>query len=85
MGDLPLDFSLLQRHIKMATQDRFCQLQMADELEKQGTFLKERRAKLWRRCAAMAEMLARDEAESILWQKGFQEASRIVSGNENFF
>ena len=61
------------------------QLQMADHLEKDGTFLKERRAKLWRRCANMTEILAKEEAEAILWQKKYKEAIAAVFGNFTFF
>ena len=61
------------------------QLQLADHLEKDGTFLKERRAMLWRRCANMAEILAKEETEAILWQKRYKEATAVVSGSFAFF
>ena len=61
------------------------QLQMADHLEKDGTFLKKRRAKPWRRCANMAEILAKEETEAILWQKRYKEATAVVSGSFAFF
>ena len=48
-------------NIKEATKNKIEQLKMADELEKDGTSLKERRAKLWQRCANMTEILAEEE------------------------
>lgn len=58
---------------------------MADSLEKCGTFLKERRAKLWRRCANMTEILAKEETEATLWQNRYREAIAVVAGNCAFF
>ena len=58
---------------------------MADLLEKNGTFLKERRAKLWRRCANMSEILAKEETQAALWQQRYKEAIAVVPGNILFF
>ena len=60
-------------------------LKMADELEKDGTFLKERRAKLWRRCANMAEILAKEETQATLWQQRYKETIAVAAGNIAFF
>ena len=61
------------------------QLKMADELEKDGTLLKERRAKLWRRCANMTEILAKEETQASLWQQRYKEALAVVPDNILFF
>ena len=61
------------------------QLKMADKLEEDGTFLKDRRAKLWRRCANMAEILAKEETQATLWQQRYKEAISVVPGNLAFF
>lgn len=58
---------------------------MADELEKDGTSLKERRAKLWRRCANMTEILAKEETQASLWQQRYKEALAAVPDNILFF
>lgn len=58
---------------------------MADELEKEGTKRTLRRAKLWRRCAAMAEVLAKEHAEAYLWKQKFEEAAGIAFGNKRFY
>ena len=76
---------LLQRNIEEAVESKREQLKMADILERDGTFLKERRAKLWRRCANMAEILAKEETEAVLWQKRYEQAVAVVSGNQAFF
>ena len=47
--------------------------------------MSERRATLWRRCAAMAEILAKEEAERLFWKKTFCEAAHRVYGNEGFY
>ena len=58
---------------------------MADELEKQREFFKGRKAKLWRRCANMAEILAKEETEAALWQQRYKKAMMVAPGNMAFF
>lgn len=53
---------------------------MAEELDKKGTSRMGRRAKLWRRCANMAEVLAKEEAETILFRKKYHNAAIHVFG-----
>ena len=85
-SSLVLLFSFLfyQNEIDNAIESKFYQLKMADELEKTGTKRTVRRAKLWRRCAAMAEVLAKEQAEALLWKKRYEEAAGIVYGNKCF-
>ena len=80
-----ISFPIFQRNIAEAVKSKIKQLQMADTLVKDGTFLNERRAKLWRRCANMAEILAKEETEAKLWQKRYKEAIAVVHGNFVFF
>ena len=61
------------------------QLKLADNIEGSGTEAAERRATLWRRCAAMAEVLAKEEAERLLWKKMFCVAAHHVYGNKAFY
>ncbi|XP_020628165.1 uncharacterized protein LOC110065376 [Orbicella faveolata] len=85
MNQLQEENEIIERNIEEAVKSKMKQLQMADHLEKDGTFLKDRRAKLWRRCANMAEILAKEETEAILWQKRYKEAIAVVSGSFAFF
>ncbi|KAJ7314696.1 hypothetical protein OS493_039230 [Desmophyllum pertusum] len=77
--------NIAERNIDEAVKSKAKQLQMADNLEKDGTFLKDRRAKLWRRCANMAEILAKEETEATLWQNRYREAIAVVSGSYALF
>lgn len=79
------EFCFRQRNIAEAVRNKVKQLQMAEHLEKDGSFLKERRAKLWRRCANMAEILAKEETEATLWQNRYREAISVTSGCYMFF
>ena len=74
-----------QNEIEAAVESKFLQLKMADELEEQGTRRTVRRAKLWRRCAAMAEVLAKEHAEALLWKRKFEEAAFYAFGNQGFY
>ncbi|KXJ19789.1 uncharacterized protein LOC110251537 isoform X2 [Exaiptasia diaphana] len=76
---------VIENEIDLAVESKFLQLKMADELEKQGTKRTLRRAKLWRRCAAMAEVLAKEHAEALLWKQKFEEAAGIAFGNKRFY
>lgn len=76
---------IIERNIEEAIRNKAKQLQEADHLEKDGSFLKERRAKLWRRCANMAEILAKEETEATLWQNKYKEAISVASGCFMFF
>ena len=58
---------------------------MADELEKQREFFKGRKVKFWRRCANMAEILAKEETEAALWQQRYKKAMMVAPGNMAFF
>lgn len=78
-------YSKLQRNIEEAVTNKVEQLKTADQLEKDGSFLKERRAKLWRRCANMAEILAKEETQATLWQQRYKEALAVVPDNVVFF
>lgn len=60
-------------------------LQLSENIESAGTEASERRTTLWRRCAAMAEVLAKEEAERLLWKKMFCVASHHVYGNKAFY
>lgn len=75
----------IERNIEEAVKHKVEQLKIADQLDKDGTFLKERRAKLWRRCANMAEILAKEEAQATLWQQRYNEAIAMVPDNIMFF
>jgi hypothetical protein len=59
--------------------------QLSDNIESSGTESAERRATLWRRCAAMADVLAKEEAERLLWKKTFCVAAHHVYGNKAFY
>ncbi|XP_032232601.1 uncharacterized protein LOC5507985 isoform X1 [Nematostella vectensis] len=72
---------IIENEIDDAVESKLRQLQLADELEREGTL---RRAKLLRRCAAMAEVLAKEHAESIIWRQKFEEAAGAVFGNKQF-
>lgn len=77
--------NFFQNEIDLAVEAKFFQLKMADELEKKGTKRTLRRAKLWRRCAAMAEVLAKENAEAVLWKQKFEQAAGIAFGNKRFY
>ncbi|XP_031560418.1 uncharacterized protein LOC116296530 isoform X2 [Actinia tenebrosa] len=75
---------IIENEIDNAIESKFYQLKMADELEKTGSKRTVRRAKLWRRCAAMAEVLAKEQAEALLWKRRYEEAAGIAFGNKYF-
>lgn len=85
MSQIQQESEIIERNIAEAVRNKVKQLQMAEHLEKDGSFLKERRAKLWRRCANMAEILAKEETEATLWQNRYREAISVTSGCYMFF
>jgi len=85
MAQLQEESLIIERNIEEAVKNKMEQLKMADKLEKDGSFLKERRAKLWRRCANMAEILAKEETQATLWQKRYKEALAVIPDNIAFF
>ncbi|KAK2556545.1 hypothetical protein P5673_021454, partial [Acropora cervicornis] len=85
MAQMEKESLIIEKNIKEATKNKIEQLKMADELEKDGTLLKERRAKLWRRCANMTEILAKEETQASLWQQRYKEALAAVPDNILFF
>ncbi|KAM7443226.1 hypothetical protein ABFA07_008028 [Porites harrisoni] len=76
---------IIERNIEEAIINKLELLTMADELEKQREFFKGRKAKLWRRCANMAEILAKEETEAALWQQRYKKAMMVAPGNMAFF
>lgn len=85
MAQLQEESLIIEHNIAEAVKSKMDLLKMADELEKDGTFLKERRAKLWRRCANMAEILAKEETQATLWQQRYKETLAVAAGNIAFF
>ncbi|XP_074626761.1 uncharacterized protein LOC141884783 isoform X1 [Acropora palmata] len=85
MAQMEKESLIIEKNIKEATKNKIEQLKMADELEKDGTLLKERRAKLWRRCANMTEILAKEERQASLWTQRYKEALAAVPDNILFF
>lgn len=85
MAQLQEESLIIEKNVEEAIKSKVEQLKMADQLEKDGTFLKERRAKLWRRCANMSEILAKEETEATLWQQRYKEALAAVPDNIMFF
>ena len=60
-------------------------MHLSENIDSPGCQASERRATLWRRCAAMADVLAKEEAERLLWKKMFCVASHHVYGNKAFY
>lgn len=77
--------NFVQNYVEIAKEEKKFQLHLSDAIQSEGTEVSERRATLWRRCAAMAEILAKEEAERLLWKKMFCVAARKVYGNETFY
>lgn len=76
-------FAFFKSYIKIAKEDYNNQL--IHDKETPFTEVGERRTTLRERCAAMAEVLAKEEAERLLWKKMFCVAAHRVYGNKKFY
>ncbi|XP_028394097.1 uncharacterized protein LOC114518320 isoform X2 [Dendronephthya gigantea] len=77
--------NFVERYVEIAKEEKRSQLQLSENIESSGTEASVRRATLWRRCAAMADVLAKEEAERLLWKKMFCVAAHHVYGNKGFY